>query len=66
MIFMYPFSAWFKFNKDQIKSNYYKITSLDRKQLNVQLNQKAKHNLVRGNVCQSRKPKAISSNSGES
>lgn len=42
MIFMDPFSAWFKFNKDQIKSNYYKITSLDRKQLNVQLNQKAK------------------------
>ena len=42
MTFMDPFSAWFKFNKDQIKSNYFKITSLDDKQLNVQLNQKAK------------------------
>ena len=29
MTFMDPFSAWFKFNKDQIKSNYFKITSLD-------------------------------------
>mgnify|MGYP005668850643 CR=1 FL=1 len=42
MTFMDPFSAWFKFNKDQIKSDHFKITSLDRKQINVQLNQKAK------------------------
>jgi hypothetical protein len=42
MIFMNPFSAWFKVNKEQIKSNYFKITSLDNKQLNVQLNKKAK------------------------
>jgi hypothetical protein len=38
---MDPFSAWFKFNKDQIKSNYFKITSLDDN-LSVHLNQKAK------------------------
>jgi hypothetical protein len=42
MKFMDPFNAWFEINKEQIKSEYFKITSLDSKQVNVQLNQKAK------------------------
>jgi len=42
MIFMDPFSAWFNVNKEQIKSKYFQITSLDNKHLNFQINQKAK------------------------
>lgn len=42
MTFMDPFNAWFKFNKDQIESEHFKITSLDYTQINVQLYKKAK------------------------
>ena len=42
MIFMNPFNAWLKFNKAQIKSDYFKISSLMSNELNVKINQKAK------------------------
>ena len=42
MIFMNPFNAWLKFNKTQIKSDYFKISSLMSNELNVKINQKAK------------------------
>jgi len=39
---MDPFSAWFKFNKEQIESDHFKITSLNTTEVNVQINKKAK------------------------
>ena len=42
MIFMDSFNAWFMENKDQIEIDYFKTISIDNKELNVQINKKAK------------------------
>ena len=39
---MDPFNAWFIANKDRIKTDYFKSISIDYKELNVQINKKAK------------------------
>ena len=41
MKYLNPFSAWFTLNKEQIKNDYFKISSLSN-ELNVKTNQKAK------------------------
>ena len=42
MLFMDSFNAWFMENKDQIEIDYFKTISIDNKELNVQINKKAK------------------------
>ena len=42
MNYLNPFSAWFETNNDQIKSDYFKETSLDNKVLKVEIMKKAK------------------------
>ena len=39
---MDSFNAWFMENKDQIEIDYFKTISIDNKELNVQINKKAK------------------------
>ena len=42
MNYLNPFSAWFETNNDQVKSDYFKETSLDNKVLKVEIMKKAK------------------------